>query len=73
MQIRKIKTSVTRPDETLVVRYLGFMNELELLGNRYGVALRVVGGIQCFDPAVERVAYETDFINGNLEPRIGLK
>lgn len=73
MQIRKIKSSVTRPDETLVVRCLGFVNELEILGNRYGVALRVAGGIQCFDPAIECVAYETDFISGDLEPKIGRK
>jgi hypothetical protein len=49
------------------------MNELQLLSNRYGVALRVAGGIQCFDPAVEQVAYKADFISGDLEPKIGRK
>jgi hypothetical protein len=73
MQIRKIKTSANRPDQTLVVRYLGFINELEMLSNRYGVALKVAGGIQCFDPAIECVAYKADFISGDLEPRIGRK
>jgi hypothetical protein len=72
MQITKIKTSASR-DQTLVVRYLGFIDELEILSNRYGIALRVTGGIQCFDPAAECVAYKADFLCGDLEPRIGRK
>jgi hypothetical protein len=70
MQIRKIKTSA---NQTSDVRLLAFFNELEDSSNRYGIALRVAGGIICFDPAAERVAYVADFISGDLEPKIGRK
>ena len=52
MQIRKIKTSATRPDQAIEVRYYGFVNKLEMLSNRYGVALQVAGGVQFFDPTI---------------------
>jgi hypothetical protein len=70
MRIKRIKTS---SDQTSDVRLLAFMNELEELYSRYGVALQVASGIRYFDPAVERVAYKADFISGDLEPRIGRK
>jgi hypothetical protein len=70
MQIRKIKTSASQTSD---VRLLAFTNEFEELSNRYGVALRVTGGIRCFDPAAEQVFYKWDFLNGDLEPKIGRK
>jgi len=57
MQIRKIKTSATRPDQAIEVRYYGFVNKLEMLSNRYGVALQVARGVQFFDPTIRRVAF----------------
>ena len=43
--------------------------ELEMLSNRYGVALQIAGGVQFFDPTMERVGCDRDFSSGDLEPR----
>ena len=47
--------------------------EAQINPPRYGVALQVAGGVQFFNPPMERVVYDRDFSSGDLEPRVGRK
>jgi hypothetical protein len=67
MKITKLQTSTISESEE---KYEQFVCELGKICNRFGVALRCIGGIQPFDRAMQFVTYSRDFSGGDLEPRV---
>ena len=68
MRIKKLSKPLSA--DGIKPTFKKFVDELELLSNRYDIAIMMTGGILIFDSATERVVYKRDYPMGDVTPKV---